>query len=426
MFILSQVEIDGFWGTSKLNANLNPDVNIFIGQNGTGKTTLINLLQACLTVDLPLLERIRFSTIRLKLKSNNKIKTISIIRGTGDKYFETVSFKIGRDETLELPLIPRDIDYRRRMTSKALEDIQKIRDRMASIVQTSWLSVHRSTLQEDEYELALRSGRTSKIMNPVDSRLMSLRERLTAYQLSLQSKATDLSTNFQKNILQSILYDPKFDTYNPATMAPFKLDQLKAQLEHAYSDLGLMTEQTSNLINQHIKKLDESFNKIKEHTEKKIGLQIDDVLPLSLYSRTSYIASLSTEVDRNKNELFSLFNAYINTLSDFINDKKITPNTSAEGGLEIKKGDTNLDLQNLSSGEKQLLILLTEILLQRQNTAIFIADEPELSLHVSWQRNLLSAIRSLNENAQIIVATHSPEIAAFWESKMIDMEDILL
>jgi len=83
-----------------------------------------------------------------------------------------------------------------------------------------------------------------------------------------------------------------------------------------------------------------------------------------------------------------------------------------------------ITLAKLSSGEKQLLILFIEALLQRRQPYIFLADEPELSLHISWQRNIVSAIKSINPEAQIIVATHSPEIAGKYRSAILDMEDI--
>ena len=70
-------------------------------------------------------------------------------------------------------------------------------------------------------------------------------------------------------------------------------------------------------------------------------------------------------------------------------------------------------------------ILLTETLLQRNQTFIFLADEPELSLHIEWQSMVIRSIKALNRNAQIIVATHSPEIAGGWAENIIDMEDIL-
>ncbi|UXY53569.1 ATP-binding protein [Pseudomonas tohonis] len=84
-----------------------------------------------------------------------------------------------------------------------------------------------------------------------------------------------------------------------------------------------------------------------------------------------------------------------------------------------------LNVTKLSSGEKQLLILFTEALLQKKQPFVFLADEPELSLHIAWQRKIIPAVKSLNPNAQVIVATHSPEVASKYRSSIIDMEDIL-
>jgi ABC-type lipoprotein export system ATPase subunit len=119
--------------------------------------------------------------------------------------------------------------------------------------------------------------------------------------------------------------------------------------------------------------------------------------------------------------VFLQVNNFITTISSFIPEKKF----SFLGGELIVHGATPISLIKLSSGEKQLLILLIEALLQKQKPFIFLADEPELSLHISWQRKVISAITKLNPNAQIIVATHSPEIAGKFSSDIIDMEDIL-
>ena len=66
-----------------------------------------------------------------------------------------------------------------------------------------------------------------------------------------------------------------------------------------------------------------------------------------------------------------------------------------------------------------------EVLLQEGRNLIFIADEPELSLHVLWQEKLLKALRALNENAQLIVATHSPDIVADYSQNVVDMKNII-
>ena len=81
-------------------------------------------------------------------------------------------------------------------------------------------------------------------------------------------------------------------------------------------------------------------------------------------------------------------------------------------------------MKTLSSGEKQLFILLTEALLQKESNYLFIADEPELSLHIKWQKQILSEMLSINPNAQIIVATHSPEVASNYPNRIINMANI--
>ena len=84
-----------------------------------------------------------------------------------------------------------------------------------------------------------------------------------------------------------------------------------------------------------------------------------------------------------------------------------------------------IDLIKLSSGEKQLIILLVEALLQKNKKHIFLADEPELSLHIAWQRKIIPAIKKINPNAQIIVATHSPEVASKYKGSIFDMEELI-
>ena len=82
-------------------------------------------------------------------------------------------------------------------------------------------------------------------------------------------------------------------------------------------------------------------------------------------------------------------------------------------------------MQQLSSGEKQMFILLAEPFFLWDKKTIYIADEPELSLHVEWQEQLISNIRTINQGAQIIFATHSPDIVSGYGKKVFDMEKVL-
>lgn len=64
----------------------------------------------------------------------------------------------------------------------------------------------------------------------------------------------------------------------------------------------------------------------------------------------------------------------------------------------------------LSSGEKQMLVILLTVLVENREHYVLLMDEPEISLHIEWQQRLLDLIRSLNPNAQIILSTHSPAL----------------
>lgn len=79
----------------------------------------------------------------------------------------------------------------------------------------------------------------------------------------------------------------------------------------------------------------------------------------------------------------------------------------------------------LSSGEKQLLVIMLTALVQECRPAVMFMDEPEISLHIEWQQRLISIVRSLNPNAQIILCTHSPAIIMDgWLDSVTEIEDI--
>lgn len=93
----------------------------------------------------------------------------------------------------------------------------------------------------------------------------------------------------------------------------------------------------------------------------------------------------------------------------------------AENGVEIP-----ISWKNLSSGEKQLVIILLTVLMERGKDSILIMDEPEISMHITWQSQLLDWIFKLNSNVQVIMSTHSPSIfGKGWGDKIIYMEDII-
>lgn len=81
----------------------------------------------------------------------------------------------------------------------------------------------------------------------------------------------------------------------------------------------------------------------------------------------------------------------------------------------------------LSSGEKQMLIILLTVLVENREPYVLLMDEPEISLHIEWQQRLLELITDLNPYAQVILTTHSPAVIMNgWADRVTDVEDIIV
>ena len=79
----------------------------------------------------------------------------------------------------------------------------------------------------------------------------------------------------------------------------------------------------------------------------------------------------------------------------------------------------------LSSGEKQILAILLTVLVEDNQPYVLFMDEPEVSLHLEWQKRLVDLCLELNPNVQIILTTHSPAIVMNgWVDSVTEVSDI--
>lgn len=151
-----------------------------------------------------------------------------------------------------------------------------------------------------------------------------------------------------------------------------------------------------------------------------------------------YLSDLVKELTERINSNSSITKAEL----DKINERKnlfisLVNECFAETGKTLSNDSTKLVFlkdnaigiypKELSSGEKQLLIILLTVLLERGEEYILMLDEPEISMHISWQYKLIDMILQLNPNVQIVLTTHSPMIFSDgWGDKAIHMEDITI
>ncbi|MCR5679315.1 MAG: AAA family ATPase [Prevotella sp.] len=79
----------------------------------------------------------------------------------------------------------------------------------------------------------------------------------------------------------------------------------------------------------------------------------------------------------------------------------------------------------LSSGEKQILVILLTVLVEDDLPYVLFMDEPEVSLHIEWQKRLIDLILELNPQVQIILTTHSPAVIMNgWIDRVTEVSDI--
>lgn len=153
---------------------------------------------------------------------------------------------------------------------------------------------------------------------------------------------------------------------------------------------------------------------------------------LDLYYR--YVNGISQEVEKaiRENNLTDLSkyyrkkNKFLELMNEMFQSTRKTIFESGNG-IEFKLEDgTLIPARDLSSGEKQLLILMIGTLTEKEEEFITFWDEPEISLHIDWQRMLIRVIRTLNSHSQLIISTHSPSIIyEGWEKMVVNMEDLL-
>ena len=95
--------------------------------------------------------------------------------------------------------------------------------------------------------------------------------------------------------------------------------------------------------------------------------------------------------------------------------------------IQFVQDGTTLTPYQLSSGEKQILVIMLTVLVENGEPHALLMDEPEISLHIEWQQKLIGLIRELNPKAQIILSTHSPAlIMDGWMDIVTEVNDVTL
>lgn len=167
----------------------------------------------------------------------------------------------------------------------------------------------------------------------------------------------------------------------------------------------------------------------KKSSLSQLGLTLDEVL----YQRSERVFSFSdyrlkmlsdlnqaVKIQERIDKFFRLINMLFEQTG-----KEIT--IDHRNKIVFRKGPLVIPTERLSSGEKQILLLLFTLFLMEDRPTVLLLDEPEISLHIEWQDRLVTLMQELNPNCQIIMTTHSPNIFADgWEDKLVFISDLIV
>ena len=142
-----------------------------------------------------------------------------------------------------------------------------------------------------------------------------------------------------------------------------------------------------------------------------VNSELMEDIPSYIATRRNYLATIEEDLTMKEvtniivneiNSIFSILELDVK-LKGFSKDEKTMPIFENSVGEEF-------DINDLSSGEKQLFLRTLSIKMLEPNNSIILIDEPELSLHPKWQQRIIEVYKKIGENNQIILATHSPHI----------------
>ncbi len=164
-------------------------------------------------------------------------------------------------------------------------------------------------------------------------------------------------------------------------------------------------------------------------TETPLDKELNDLIYTVGKERPSFsnyrfkATNFPTEAKKINTRIKNLFKFIDEIFSETNKKINIDPDTNE---VYFRRNGSHITMEQLSSGEKQILIILFSVFLMEEQPYILLMDEPDISLHISWQQKLIDIIHGLNPNCQLIMSTHSPSIfGKGWGDKIFFIEDLM-
>ena len=434
---IRQIRIEGLFGLYNhcINLNLKERVTILHGPNGVGKTITLRMVEALLNGRTDILSQMSFSQISLEFTDNSKI----ILSPPSTN--EQTKLNIQEPVSLTLELIDKNNEYRKHQLSLESEMISSANELSANIkwlvplVGVRWNDLN----QRDElsaYEVVHRyfsflpEEKQKSIINRYNL-INELENKIITYFIDTErllcKTESQWSKKFQPTVIEysqelkriidgalahyahnSQALDQSFPQrlFSPIIETP-KDSELKMRMtkleqqRHALREIGLLDEVSDQPFD--LAELD----KVSSTQNRAMALYIDDTeKKLSVFDDLAHSAKLM-----------------LDTINGKFNNKHLRIDKE-KGFVVTNDAGQDLDLNLLSSGEQHEIVLYYDLLFRIKPNTLVLIDEPELSLHVVWQKRFLPDLLKIAEVAKIdvLIATHSPYIIGDYTDLMVALE----
>lgn len=421
-------------GFLDIDITFNNDLNFITGINGVGKTAILKTIKA-ITAPIPdfhYLSNLDFSNIIVYLeKDKNKYK---------------IECKLDNSiKKLNIKNITKEID-----------------DNPVLVDEKVWINIPKSdSFEEAEYKFK-RSEFYKIIPKEFSCLFLDLKRNMIENKLGQDfnefqdnflirryfSSKVDLSHNEIKNaienkikILNNEVENLQRDLYSGILEICFEFMTVNdnLQISDNKNDIDELIKSKTDVIRT-IENIERRFNiknikgKINDFFDKLSDMNInkkedEKLLLLILNSRQLEITKkIIKKIEGNNKGIEGVkrpITQFIDTINSFFKYTGKRINVTSTGKIFATYADSKrkININELSSGEQQVITIVSHIIFREKNNSLILIDEPELSLHVHWQDMLRKFFENFRENktVQLILATHSPELIYNLEDKCIPL-----
>lgn len=424
-----------------LNVSFKNDVTLLIGINGSGKTSVLNIIDWLLNPNVKKLAVTTFENITLSFLDKGTHYFIC-----AEKTFQLMKLSL-LHETENFPSIKVSLTHINFQNDETLYD-----DEIEEMYENVYPEEHEvptwEKIRSFKNPIALSLDRNISnnsndfvyydkiIKKPTfgkKSPLNRVKEITALKYAEYREKTIDNDNKLKEEIVISMLQDPIHIFKNPfQSKFEFPTHQQISKLENRVNNY------LSNAIKNRkaelaVKEFFKSSKQLNEKLQNKNANNDTLYFVLSQYQHLDGIIKAFDNFEKENDIAFQSIKTYLDVANRFFNDSgKTLYFDESRGNLFFKLNTNKWDMSDkknerksidhFSSGEKQILILLTFLAFSVKKDEIFIVDEPELSLHPKWQSEFMDAFIELcPKETQIIMATHSPDIVGKHKEKCVSI-----